>query len=430
MNTISSTVPANERRVAKLERQLKRKTPAPSSLKIFLNLLERLKYGRLTLHSPDGAKYSFKGRDSGPQAEWIVHDWSVFQRTLAGGSLGFGESYVDGDWDVSQDKLCEFIGIILKNEFDSKFSGSTWQLLRFFAWRLLHSTYFRSVARRCVQSHYDLSNEFYSLMLDPSMAYSCGFQFSAQDSLQQMQQNKYELVCRKLDLARARSLIDVGCGWGGMLIYAARKFPELRCYGVTLSKAQCELANKRIMEQGLSDRITIELRDYRDVQGSFDRFVSIGMFEHLDHSLYGNFMRAAANFLKPDGLGLLHSIGTLDAPALAPDAWINTYIFPGSRLPRLEELNLEIRRAGLTVGHIENFKPHYAITLRKWKENFDDARAKISAFDSKFDRNFMRLWNYYLQVTEAGFRYGNMQLYQLLFCKGREWKLPQIFRWF
>ncbi len=401
----------------------------PLAFRFFLELLDKIEEGSVKLTTPDGVTRNFNGTQAGPNTHWLVRRWETFEQFLSKGSLGAGESYVDSAWDVADDLLCDFFGVILRNNLEAKLPLNFWFAAKFFLTRLLNSPVFRKTALRCVQSHYDLSNQFYALMLDGSMTYSCGVQLSERDSLEQMQEQKYDLVSKKLGIHKGGKLIDIGCGWGGMLIHAAKRVSNLTCYGVTLSEAQYDLANKRIQKLGLSDRVKVELRDFRDMRGQFDYFVSIGMFEHVPKALYGSFMHRAFNLLKPGGTGLLHTIGTIDPPRMAPDAWINNYIFPGTRLPRLEELSQHMRQAGLTVGHVENLKPHYAITLRKWKENFDNAWPKIAASDPKFDQKFKRMWNYYLQLTEAGFRYGNMQLYQLLFCKGAQWNLPNILRW-
>jgi cyclopropane-fatty-acyl-phospholipid synthase len=401
----------------------------PHSTRLLCRIFETIRIGHLGLTTPEGNYFSFGKRDGGPQAHIIVHHPDFFRTVLERGSLALGESYVKGWWDVADKRLTDFFGIILRNRLYDRVRESALLSLHF-AWeQLLASPRFLRSARKNIVHHYDLGNEFFQLMLDPTMAYSCGYQLRFTDSLEQMQQQKYRLLAEKLGLGRGGSLLDIGCGWGGFLIYAAEHYARIRGKGITLSPAQTDLARKQIAERGLSDRVQIELLDYRRLTGKFDYVVSVGMFEHVGRANYSTFFAKVAEVLREGGTGLLHCIGVIDPPDVKPDPWMATYIFPGYRLPRLDELTAGLRQAGLLAAHIENLKPHYAVTLFKWRERVERQRQRIRALDAKYDDSFFRLWKYYLCCCEAGFRYGEMQLYQLLFTKGNQWTFPLNLRW-
>jgi cyclopropane-fatty-acyl-phospholipid synthase len=281
-------------------------------------------------------------------------------------------------------------------------------------------------SRQNVQHHYDLGNDFYQQFLDPTMTYSCGYQLQKTDSLEQMQRQKYELTCRKLALQPGESLIDIGCGWGGMLIYAAEHY-GISGTGVTLSEPQARLARERIEQRGLSDRLKVVIADYREVQGQYDKFVSIGMFEHVGKGNFSTFMQKASDLLTANGIGLLHTIVTQSNERNG--AWVDKYIFPGGYAPQLHELTQELWVAKLSVAHYENLKPHYAETLKRWAENFTNNRTTITSLDPRYDERFLRMWYLYLQSFEASFRYGGLHVYQLLFYKGKQWQFntPMMF---
>jgi cyclopropane-fatty-acyl-phospholipid synthase len=260
--------------------------------------------------------------------------------------------------------------------------------------------------------HYDLGNDFYRHYLDESMTYSCAYFRSDKDTLEQAQQQKYEHICMKLQLREGETLVDIGCGWGGMLLYAAHHY-GVKGVGCTLSKNQAEYARERVLQEGLGKSITILCEDYRNITGRFDKFVSIGMFEHVGKGFIPTFMEKTASLLKPGGIGLLHTIGKeWNAPG---DPWTMTYIFPGGYIPILDRVIGTMGRKGLVPVDVENLRLHYARTLDEWEKRFETNVQKIEAM---FDTRLVRTWRMYLNGSAAAFRWGNIRLYQILFTNG------------
>lgn len=382
-----------------------------------------VKKGKLIVDDYDNTRHTFGDPASAWSARLIVHRERFHDRVLAQRSLGIGEAYMDGDWDAENDDIANVIGLFLANDVGRGIVESVPTLARIALHILRTSPALRLQSARNVAHHYDLGNDFYARMLDASMTYSCGLQLHESDTLEQMQRNKFELMCRKLNLRPGATVIDVGCGWGGFLLYAAKEY-GIQGVGITLSPNQLQFARHRAEEEGTAHRVTFRLQDYRDTEGQFDAFVSVGMFEHVGSRQYRIFFRKMQSLLKPGGVGLLHTIGTTGMSGFSP--WINRYIFPGGELPKLEQIVRPMRSAGLLVAHIENLKPHYAHTLRHWKRNFRTHWSIIASMGDRFNERFRRMWSFYLQSCEAGFEHGLLQLYQVLTVNDREWTLPPI----
>ncbi|HVW66892.1 MAG TPA: class I SAM-dependent methyltransferase [Candidatus Peribacteraceae bacterium] len=382
--------------------------------------LARISIGSLTVRDIDGKEYVFGTKGQTPSGTLTVKNPGFYKRVMREGSLGFGESYMDGWWEA--DNLVNVVGVILLNDI----GGDLPQSLKVAA-HILKDAHRRvkGTAKKNIQAHYDIGNDFYELFLDANMGYTCAYQIKPTDTIEDMQNQKHELVSRKLQLKPGERIVDLGCGFGGMLRYAAKHY-GITGVGYTLSEGQVEWGNRKIKEEGLQDKIRLELKDYRDATGEYDKVVSIGMAEHAwdNKRGYSVLMEKAASMIPMGGIGLVHTIGSIDKMDAPSDPWITKYIFPGGRIPRLPELMIAANAAGLTVGHIENLKPHYAETLRHWDEKFWKNESKIRALGSQYDDHFMRMWDFYLQGCDAGFRYGSLQLYQLLFCKGKQWTLP------
>ncbi len=337
------------------------------------------------------------------------------QQLLANGFLGFAEAYMAGYLEV-EGNLQELLRLGYCVEFE-KNNLSFWQKMRFLLRRLGTRNTSSRVSKN-ISYHYDLGDEFYALYLDKTMTYSCAYFNSDTDSLEQAQRNKYEHICRKLALQPGEKLVDIGCGWGGMLIYAARKY-GIKGLGNTLSHNQCECAKRKIEELGLQNQIEVVLKDYREITGKFDKFVSIGMFEHVGKAFIPLFMHKISNLLKEGGTGLLHTIGK-DAESPG-DPWILKYIFPGYYVPNLAEIVAQMGLSALSIVDVENLRFHYAHTLDRWADNYENSVEKVRCM---FDESFVRMWRLYLQVCSAGFKYGNSRLYQILFTKGLTNSLP------
>jgi len=394
----------------------------PTGERYLYQLFSLIEAGDLTVTNPQGKIFHFGQVGSDLPLHLIIHNPDTYDRLLAFGTLGFCEAYMDGWWDEESDNLVELIGLFHRSNVYAKARNriTIALTLKIITQRLRTVPVLIQNSRKNVQHHYDLGNGFYQQFLDPTLTYSCGYRLQETDSLEQMQLQKYELICRKLALQPGESLIDIGCGWWGMLIYAAERC-GISGTGITLSEPQARLARERIEQRGLSDRLTIIVADYREVQGQYDKFVSIGMFEHVGKGNFSTFMQKASDLLTANGVGLLHTIVTQSNERNG--AWVDKYIFPGGYAPQLHELTQELWAAKLPVAHCENLKPHYAETMKRWADNFTTNKTTITSLDSRYDERFLRMWYLYLQSFEASFRYGGLHVYQLLFYKGKQWRL-------
>ncbi len=350
-----------------------------------------------------------------PQVTLRLKNKKSAVRIIRKGFLGFGESYMMGDLEI-EDDLPELFRLGLAIDFDA-WRLSFWDKIRYVMFCLIHrGTVWDSPKN--IAYHYDRGNEFYSLYLDKTMTYSCAYFENPDDSLEQAQLNKYDHIARKLLLKPNESLLDIGCGWGGMLIFAAQKY-GITGVGNTLSKNQHEYANRKIKALGLQDRIKVLYQDYRHLTGKFDKVVSIGMFEHVGKKFIPSFIQKVSDLLKTGGLGLLHTIGK-DKQSTS-DPWTNKYIFPGSYLPTLHEIAFAMGKTGFSILDVENLRLHYAKTLEKWLENFE---RNIERVRELFDEAFVKRWRLFLISSAAGFKYGESRLFQILFSNGLNNTLP------
>jgi len=350
-----------------------------------------------------------------PQVTLRLKTKSCARKIIRKGFLGFGEAYMAGDLEIEKD-LQKLFHLGFAIDFDD-YRLPLWENFRFLILSLLNSSTLRR-AKKNISFHYDKGDEFYKLYLDKTMTYSCAYFSKPDDSLEQAQLNKYEHIARKLLLKPDESLLDIGCGWGGMLIYAARKY-GITGIGITLSKNQFECANRKIEELGLQNQLKILYKDYRQLDDNFDKIVSIGMMEHVGKKFIPTFIQKVSDLLKSGGLGLLHTIGK-DTPS-AGDPWTFSYIFPGAYIPTLHEIVQEMGKTGFSILDVENLRLHYAKTLEKWAENFEK---NIQEIRKLFDETFVRQWRLFLNSTAAGFKYGNLRLFQILVSKGLDNTLP------
>jgi len=337
------------------------------------------------------------------------------KKIIRKGFLGFGEAYMEGELDIEKDipKLLRLGFAVNFNEYCLSF----WQKFQVVIFSLLNSSTLRRAPKN-ISFHYDRGNEFYELYLDKTMTYSCAYFSKPDDSLEQAQLNKYEHISRKLLLKPDESLLDIGCGWGGMLIYAARNY-GITGVGITLSKNQFEYANHKIEELGLQNQLKVLYQDYRKLDDKYDKIVSIGMMEHVGKKFIPTFIQKVSDLLKSEGLALLHTIGK-DTPS-EEDPWTFNYIFPGHYIPTLHEIVKEMGKTGFSILDVENLRLHYAKTLEKWAEKFEENLEKIRGM---FDETFVRQWRLFLNSTAAGFKYGDSRLFQILVSKGLDNTLP------
>ncbi|HSS50016.1 MAG TPA: cyclopropane-fatty-acyl-phospholipid synthase family protein [Thermoanaerobaculia bacterium] len=396
--------------------------PEPAESTVF-RLLGGITRGHLVIHDATGRERAFGQDGQAPRAQLLIHDQRFYSRLVRDAALGLGESYMDGWWEEADGRIVDLMGIVYGNDLGAKVPGNLLLKLNLlYRWLRTIATVSRSRAN--VEFHYDTSNEFFSLILDPLMTYSCGYQILPDDTLEDMQLQKYELISRKLDLQPGDRLLDIGCGWGGMLRYAAKNY-GVRGLGLTLSAEQAEWARQRIQEDGLEDRLEIRLQDYREAAGEFDKIVSIGMFEHVGKEYHAAYMRKVHGLLRNGGIGVLHTIGTTGSTF--PGPWLRKYIFPGTYLPGVGDFTGLAERAALKVVHLENLKPHYAETARCWKENLHAHREEIRNLRGFNADPVFRKWDYFFQLLEGSFRFGDLQVYQMLFYKGKDWAVRRQF---
>jgi cyclopropane-fatty-acyl-phospholipid synthase len=375
--------------------------------------------GSLTVGMASGAKRSF-GNGAAPHVAVRFADAAAERLVLLNPQLYVGELFMDGRLIVERGTIYDFLAIVL---------GGMVGQPRTLPERLLDQIRFmkrRSISdnrpwrsRRNVAHHYDLDCRLYRLFLDPDLQYSCAyFEFPGQ-SLEEAQLAKKRLITAKLLVEPDSRVLDIGSGWGGLGLYVKQIGGAAGVLGVTLSTEQLELARKRAAEAGFADSVRFALEDYRNVKGSFDRIVSVGMFEHVGPRYYEAYFRKCRELLEPDGVVVIHTIGLLDGPWY-PNAWLDKYIFPGGQLPALSEIVPAVERAGLVVTDVECLRLHYAQTLAAWRARFMANRDEARAL---YDERFCRMWEFYLAACEAAFRFQNVAVFQIQ-CARRQDAVP------
>ncbi len=332
-----------------------------------------------------------------------IFNEKLYARVLTGGSLAVGEAYMDGWWDAKH--LDQFFYKIAAADLGDKFKYN-WNLLRDYAGALLINQQTKMGSKKVAKEHYDLSAQLYESFLDPYNQYSCGY-FKDTDSLNEAQEKKLDLICRKLQLTAKDRVLDIGCGWGGFAKYATTHY-GCHVTGITISKEQVRYARQYTKRLP----VKIKLLDYRDITDTYDKILSCGMMEHVGHKNYQEMMKIAHRHLADNGLFLLHTIG-LNNTAVPFDPWIKKYIFPNSELPIAKHVLQSIE--GLFVMEDwQNFGAYYDKTLMAWFENFDRAWPKLK---EKHSEKFYRMWKYYLQSCAGAFRARKIQLWQMVLSK-------------
>ncbi|MFH2076214.1 MAG: cyclopropane fatty acyl phospholipid synthase [Pseudomonadota bacterium] len=332
-----------------------------------------------------------------------VRDERFYTRVLKEGSLGLGEAYMEGWWDCL--RIDEFICRLLKGNLGEKIKGNLRSRFFYLSARIFN---LQSPSRAGIiaRKHYDLGNDLFFSFLDPDNQYSCAY-FQGTDDLAEAQQKKLDLICRKIDLQRQDHLLDIGCGWGGLARYAADHY-GCSVTAVNISEEQIRYA--RELCKNLPVKILRE--DYRQIQGSFDKIVSVGMFEHVGKKNYGTFMRVARRCLKEGGIFLLHTIGG-NASRVNCDPWINRYIFPNGMLPSIAQIGRAAERL-FVIEDIHNLGPHYEKTLMSWNDRFQKAWTRLAG---RYDKIFKRMWEYYLLAYAGAFRARHIQIWQIVMTK-------------
>src|SRR6056300_516617 len=331
--------------------------------------------------------------------------------------LYFGEAYSNGDIQIENGSLTDFLDIALMNIGRGELNFFSMLINKLYgSYRYLTNFNFIKKSKMNVAHHYDLSDELYSLFLDPKKQYSCGYFINENDTLEDAQNNKIQHIIKKynkkLNIKPNQKVLDIGCGWGSLAIDIA-KSNNCEVTGITLSENQFNYCVKKAKKLNLENQVTFKLIDYRQLDEKFDRIVSVGMFEHVGRKFYKNFFKKIDNLLKDDGVSLVHTIGSVNPPR-DPHPWITKYIFPGGYTPSLSEVVTPVEKAGLIVSDIEVLKLHYSHTLRHWKENCIKNKIQII---NMFDEKFFRMWEFYLASCESAFKWGDQVVYQFQLTK-------------
>jgi cyclopropane-fatty-acyl-phospholipid synthase len=379
--------------------------------------LDRLTSGRLTLEGPGGSEVFGPGGD--PEAHVRVHDPSLFRALAFGGHVGAGEAYMEGAWTT--DDLTAVVRLFLRNRDVLDGLETGWARLAVPLRAVAHgwNRNTRRGARRNIQAHYDLGNDFFGLLLDETLTYSAALFEGESRSLAEASEAKYDRICRKLRLRPEHHVVEIGSGWGGFAIHAASRY-GCRVTTTTISPRQHEVALERVREAGLTGRVQVLLSDYRDLRGSYDRLVSIEMIEAVGHQYFGTFFERCAALLRPDGFAAIQAITIQDRyyeSARREVDFIKRYVFPGSCIPSVSVLTGSAAPTDLRLVHLDDMTPDYAETLRRWRERLFERWSEIRALG--FDERFKRLWDFYFCYCEGGFEEAVLGSVQLTFAKPR-----------
>jgi cyclopropane-fatty-acyl-phospholipid synthase len=364
---------------------------------------------------PDGRRFLFVGPEAGVDAVLAVHRPRFVRRSILGGTVGFAEAYIDGDW--STPNLPDFLELMCGNEaVEAHHKGRRVAMLLH---RVLHLLRRNSKlgSKRNIAAHYDLGNSFYERWLDSSMTYSSAVFPAPSADLTAAQLHKYRLICEKLSLSRDQRVLEIGCGWGGFASFAAREYGA-KVTAITVSREQLEYARARIQREGLGERVEARFIDYRDLDGRFDRVASIEMLEAVGEKYWPQFFSKLRDSLLPGGRAAIQVITIADKlfePYRRGVDFIQRYIFPGGMLPSPGVLAREIAKAGLALERQDFFGPHYARTLSLWQQRFQAAWSEIVPLG--FDPRFKRMWEFYLAYCEAGFRTQSIDVAQVALAR-------------
>lgn len=381
-----------------------------------LALLDRaITTARVTFALP--GRTATVGRGDAVVATVAVSDERFCERVLAEGNLGLAESYMRGGWRVAEGTLEGFLTVLAESRLDERLRLDARTVLTMGALRarqLLRGT------RANSQAHYDVGEDLYDAFLDETRGYTCGYQRTPDDTSEQLQENKYERLCQKLRLRAGETLFDVGCGYGGLLVHAA-KHHGVRAAGITNSDAHGAFAQRRIRAEGLAGRVRVDIGDLREARGVYDKVVSVGVLEHQGRHEHGAFFDTVSRLLSDDGFGLVHTIGCVTADN-THDPFIQKYIFPGSTQNPLSVIVRHLERRRLAVLDVENVARHYAPTSQRWLDRFRERRHTLDP--KRYDAAFLRMWEYYLALCVAGASATDGAVWQVLFTRNYRRPLP------
>ncbi len=373
-----------------------------------------IKVGNLTWISSNGELNTYGDGSGEPIRIRTTNSFSEL-KLLMNPSVHFGESYMNGSLIVEEGRIHDFLKLIFLNttsEIDHWVMKLS-KIVRIIQNKIRTSNYI-SKSKHNVAHHYDLSDKLYDLFLDPDRQYSCAYFNSPNDTLEQAQINKKELISKKLLLEEGQSVLDIGCGWGGMASHIYKK-SNANVVGVTLSEEQIAYAKQRKIDEKL-DKVEYRLQDYRNVNETYDRIVSVGMFEHVGTAHYQEFFNKVHDLLNDTGVALIHTIGRLTEPT-NNDPWIEKYIFPGGYIPALSETMSRVEKSKLSLTDVQVLKFHYAETLKRWRYNFYDNIDKVKEL---YDEKFCRMWDFYLSSSQASFEESGLVVFQLQLSKSKK----------
>ncbi len=391
--------------------------------KVVLNVLSKMHLGKLNLTLPNGELVELGNGEGDIKASIAIRNPEFFRRCVLYGDIGFGESYVDGDWD--SENITEVIKWFLLNVDNAPMvSGSSAQSFFLNSLNFLNIIYHSkrenslNGSKKNISAHYDLNNDFFATFLDSTMTYSSAYFEREGMTLEQAQLTKYDRLCKQLNLKPSDHVLEIGSGWGGNAIYMAKNY-GCQVTTVTISEEQYKLAKELVVKENLTDKINVLIQDYRNLKGQFDKIVSIEMLEAVGAKFYDTYFKKCHDLLKRDGILALQVITCPDSrfESLKNGVdWIQKHIFPGSLLPSVAEINKAINNTGdLSMIDLKDFGLHYGKTLSIWRDQFNSNLPKVSSLG--FDATFVRKWNYYLCYCEAAFNMRNISVMQLVYTR-------------